>query len=113
MGAAVSVADIKVEISNKVKELQCPFVDSNFQADDRSLGSLKASVVDGVIWVRASQLGSKVLFSNDVQVQPSDVIEGSLSDCYFVAALSSICLRFDYLKSLFVNYDPSNGFAII
>ena len=47
-------------------------------------------------------------------VAPSDVVEGAVDDCWFVASASVLALRPDLVRSLFLpETDPSRGFFAV
>ncbi|XP_032870422.1 calpain-3-like [Amblyraja radiata] len=64
------------------------FVDRTFPADATSLGSMS---VPGVQWVRATQLFKHPQFFID-SFSTTDIVQGSLGDCWFLAAMSSLTL---------------------
>eukprot|EP01043_Picozoa_sp_COSAG02_P040741 COSAG02_NODE_3319_length_6948_cov_2.445759_2_plen_771_part_00 len=71
-----------------------PHTDDSIFGSDSSRGDFLAGV-QGVEWRRASDIGavsgqslSTVVFADDLD--PDDVVQGKIGDCYFLAALASL-----------------------
>lgn len=64
------------------------FVDRTFPADATSLGSMSEP---GVQWVRATKLLKNPQFFID-SFSTTDIVQGNLGDCWFLAAMSSLTL---------------------
>jgi hypothetical protein len=59
-----------------------------------------ASMGHPVVWRRPSDFGATCIFDGDTD--PNDVNEGSLGDCYFIAALSTLASSSNLVKHLFL-----------
>ena len=72
---------------NKDKDLDM-FLDKDFPANEVSIGDKKH---ENICWIRASKLqpqcAEMVLFHN---VEPNDVLQGSLGDCWLLCAISTL-----------------------
>jgi hypothetical protein len=99
------------------------FIDVSFPTDEIALG---AHVSDRITrWIRATSLfdpsedslmkgsNSANLFPINREPTPTDLIPKTSLDCAFVAACSSLCIRPDYLKSLFIAYNPFAGVCAV
>ncbi|XP_069765525.1 calpain-2 catalytic subunit-like [Narcine bancroftii] len=65
------------------------FEDPLFPADESSLGSVQDM---GIEWVRASKLFANPQFFVD-SFNTTDIVQGRLGDCWFLAAMSSLTLN--------------------
>lgn len=63
-----------------------PFIDNEFPANSNSLGSSINS--NGIQWRKVNDM---VLYSNGIE--PGDIKQGILGDCYFLASLAAIAPR--------------------
>ncbi|XP_078064393.1 calpain-2 catalytic subunit-like [Mustelus asterias] len=76
------------------------FKDPNFPAGAEALGRLKTT---GIEWIRASDLFKNPQFFVE-SISTTDICQGELGDCWFLAAMSSLTLN----ESLFAYVVPSN-----
>ena len=76
------------ELAAKYKGTEKQWTDPEFPPEDRSIGVIEN--VNTPRWKRISEILPKnpVLF--DGKVEPRDVIQGSLGDCYFLSALAAL-----------------------
>lgn len=93
------------------------FTDEAFPPDNTSLGSN-----DSVIWIRLSDLdvtlkdGKKgkvtCLFSDGIQ--PYDVCQGALGDCWLLAGLVTLCERPAFIQNCFISpsFSPFGKYTI-
>jgi calpain-15 len=96
---------------SKVIHSKQPFTDSDFPPNENSLldkelknGGLDAKSAEffsKIVWRRASELydGICEVFKKDVQ--PNDVAQGKLGDCYFLSALSALAECPGRIESMF------------
>jgi Calpain family cysteine protease len=74
-----------------------PFMDPDFPPNSSSLGPVK---VQDVEWARASEIfKSPAIFKDGIE--PNDIQQGALGDCYFLAVLSSMAEDPRDVKALF------------
>ena len=81
-------------------------VDCFFPPDRSSLGPMSdkafTEIAKNVIWQTPDQIFGKnnyVLFENSIH--PTDVQQGELGTCYFLAAVSALAENFEMLRDLF------------
>jgi len=93
----------RTEFTGIEDDLSNAFKDEDFPHDEASIGKSGTSFKCGSAeqWVRARMLGdpSEVLLFDEVR--PQDVHQGSLGDCWLMAALSCLSDHPQKLKSLF------------
>jgi len=79
------------------------FVDKDFPANDRSVGR----GMKNVIWLRAAEFtdGKPMLFCDDIE--PDDIRQGSLGDCYFLSSLSVLAEKPDRIRELFCHHEDN------
>lgn len=83
--------------------------DPDFPATDASIFMRNGKRSDeDVKWKRLTELVDNPSVFVD-GVEPGDVIQGSLGDCYFLGALSVVATRKDLLMPLFVAQYPEYG----
>ena len=92
-----------------------PWTDESFPPDRSSLYDVSIDQVDtdaynAYTWKRASDIYNP-LFIFDDGIEPSDVNQGSLGDCYFLATLSSLAEVPHRVKAMFVT-DTINSAGI-
>eukprot|EP00931_Biecheleriopsis_adriatica_P070206 TRINITY_DN43995_c0_g1_i1.p1 TRINITY_DN43995_c0_g1~~TRINITY_DN43995_c0_g1_i1.p1 ORF type:complete len:477 (-),score=73.51 TRINITY_DN43995_c0_g1_i1:116-1450(-) len=91
------------------------FVDTEFDACMSSIGApdegyevyFTPPAEENVLWVRAPLLGDTpggILFDN---VEPDDIIQGSIGDCWLMASMSCFASYPDKIKSLFSENEVS------
>ncbi|CAE7764178.1 DEK1 [Symbiodinium pilosum] len=103
------------------------FEDTEFPANDLSLGKLKGDTAAGVLhtggrteWKRASEIAGKdsddsrgaELFEGGIDA--ADLLQGALGDCWLIAALASVADRSEILQQAFLThcYDPRGKYKI-
>lgn len=82
------------------------FTDSTFPPSSRSLGNVEDLDISKVVWVRASELDPSirsVLF--DKKINPGDLMQGRLGDCWLVAALANLAEYPAAIRNTFVNLE--------
>ena len=80
-----------VSTFHRLQQTNGVFEDREFPPTGRSLGPREAA--KGYKWVRAKDLGGEyTLFESDEStlVQPEDVRQGQLGNCYFLASVSAL-----------------------
>ncbi|CDW75384.1 calpain family cysteine protease containing protein [Stylonychia lemnae] len=87
------------------------YFDKDFQPNQQSIFNLGNAVDQNriryyktLIWKRTSDLS----YSHDIRnelIEPGDVIQGTIGNCYFLSALSSLAQYPQRVLSLFVNLD--------
>ncbi len=102
-------------LQNYCEENQILFVDKEFPPEKQSLvGNPTPRDYNGqfdvIEWKRA-----KELFGNDYDIfrniEPSDILQGSLGNCYFLCSLSSLAEYPDLISRLF-DFDHKNEYGI-
>ena len=83
-----------------------PWTDPDFPPTLASLYDADADEVDEAVyksysWKRASEIYNPVYIFKD-GVEPNDINQGSLGDCYYLATLSSLAEFEDRVRALFV-----------
>lgn len=112
MGSAVGVEhDEREQLKNAIAQRSIPFSDDEFLPNDASLGTLPRKELK-VEWCRARVVCGEELFP-PFGPHSCDVMEGELSDCYIMAAASALGVRGDYLRAIFLGYNPGAGMAAI
>jgi len=91
---------VELEIYNNINEKD-QFIDTDFDANLFSIGSNEiVKNFKQISWIRASNLQpmfSKMVLFHDVE--PNDIIQGCLGDCWLLCALSSIAEFPNYYKT--------------
>jgi calpain-15 len=78
------------------------FTDKAFPAEYGSLAKGELDKFKSITWKRASEFMPKaVLFSG--LIEPRDIRQGMLGDCYFLSALISLSERLHIIRHLFEN----------
>lgn len=80
------------------------FVDPNFPAESKSIGLGIAA-----IWARPLEFCAKQPFLFVDGVEPGDVVQGQLGNCWFLGSLAIVASRVDLLSRLFVFSDSALG----
>lgn len=75
-----------------------PFLDATFPPTQESLGD--ATKIRGIEWARVSDLFQKPAIFKD-GIEPNDIQQGLLGDCYFLAVLASAAEDPKDIKALF------------
>lgn len=79
-------------------------MDSLCPADSRDAGSAK--LVDGVDWTNAGDIeglgGSGLRLFKD-GIEPNDIQQGSLGDCYFLSSLAALAEKPERIKQMFLH----------
>lgn len=77
------------------------FVDEDFPPNDNSLDGGSDRFKSAISWKRVSEeMESPSLFKE--KVEPQDIMQGMLGDCYFLAALAALAERPDRIFDLFL-----------
>ncbi|GCB78560.1 hypothetical protein scyTo_0020689 [Scyliorhinus torazame] len=87
-------------IRNRLYRDQKLFRDRKFPAGEEALGPLNKP---GIEWIRASELFTNPQFFVD-SISMTDICQGNLGDCWFLAAMSSLTLD----ENLFAYVVPSD-----
>ncbi|EDV28402.1 Calpain-5 [Trichoplax sp. H2] len=102
------------ELKKKAKESGKPFADAEFPADRSSLFVSKDKQVSGPLeWKRPTEITDNPKFFVD-GTSPSDVTQGHLGNCWFVAACASLSQEKSLVNKVIPNvgeqdYDTSDG----
>lgn len=88
------------------------FEDPDFRASEDSIGQEVIALLGGrqIVWLRPPETAGSsnpVLFKENVS--PSDVLQGSLGDCFLVSALALLTSQLRLLKSLIRPSKRQNG----
>ena len=88
----------------KLKETKEIFFDPDFPGNFNSLWGFgenkyyKKKDWENYKWLRADQLYFGKKFDVYNKINPSDIIQGNLGDCYFLSAISALAERPDRIK---------------
>lgn len=95
------------------------YTDPHFKPDNSSLGKVQCRPKD-VRWIRIPDLMTgesvkhprPVLF--DEKIEPADVCQGALGDCWLLAAFATLCERKTFIQNCFVTrtYNPFGKYTI-
>lgn len=101
LGARVGVGEATASIGASAATL---WSDPEFPASKQSLaeGSAFAGKWGDVVWRRAADIFGGEPFSMFDGIEPADIAQGELGDCYFLGALSSLAEHPERVRSLFV-----------
>jgi len=80
------------------------FEDKEFPANDHSLGSDKWGKVE---WKRASEIFGDKLKLYEGKIEPNDIKQGRLGDCYFLCCLASLAEWPERIRNLIVEKEIS------
>lgn len=101
--------------TQSVAETKESFSDPEFPATNTTIGPLTAgdNVVAGpggeIVWKRAQEFitGTPCLFET---ISPTDILQGTLGDCYLLSAISVLAEKPERIRKLFVNQgDAADG----
>jgi len=67
----------------------------------------KSYFVNDVVWLRASQIFKGVFKVFEDEIEPNDILQGGLGDCYLLAALASLAEKPERIKDLFLTQEPN------
>lgn len=119
MGSGVSQPTIKDLILNGnieeiTKNIREEYNDDTFPHNNSSIG---ADSTDEIVWLRPREFGSGKLFPNS-DPRPDQCIAGSYRNDNSVSKIlspvcSALCLRPDYLKKMFLFYNPIIGMCCL
>ena len=84
------------------------FIDDDFKADESSLGN---EIYKNTTWIRATELqpqSAKMELFHDVE--PNDILQGGLGDCWLLCALSCLAEFPNFIKNnIFITKDVSES----
>jgi len=93
------------ELLKKLESKDEHFKDKDFPASDKSIGRAMRDVV----WLRAKEFAEggeePKLFCDGIE--PNDIRQGSLGDCYFLSSLSVLAEKPERIKELFCHHIPN------
>lgn len=112
MGAVAS-CDLKARIVNGEGDLLVNSMTEIF-VDDSFPNVTSHWPTDKVIeYKRISEIGNGRIFGGLHDPTPSDFLPGLLSNPSFLAAISSLCMVPDYIKTMFIAYNSAAGCAVL
>jgi len=88
------------EIVKSLEGTDQMFTDLEFGHDEKSIGKVPNVDFSKVKWLRVSELMKKPKFVND-SIQPSDILQGVLGDCYFLSSLAALAEQDYRIKNIF------------
>ena len=98
------------ELVSKMTGTDQTFTDPDFPPNAQSLGKLDDKLLNSLTWKRIKDILPDAIFANGT-IAPSDILQGSLGDCYLLSALASLAEQDYRVKSLFPKLDINpNGF---
>jgi hypothetical protein len=79
------------EIMKSMENTNDLFTDPDFPPNEQSLGDLRAHGTNSsrIVWKRIRDIMPNAVFIKDV-IEPADILQGQLGDCYFLSALSAL-----------------------
>ncbi|KAI6189762.1 hypothetical protein M3Y97_00043700 [Aphelenchoides bicaudatus] len=107
-------AEIYKNIINFCSATNQPFIDPDFPHSIRSIGDLRALDRQDlkITWLRPENIitkeGRKYRWAIFNDPQPSDIEQGLLGNCWFMAALAIVATRPDILEKIFVTKEYSH-----
>lgn len=99
------------------------FTDPDFPPDDRAIGHVKGDTASGVTnsggvaWAKASAIaaeqGGRPAHLFEGSIEPADVLQGALGDCWLMAALACVAERPEILEQAIVSkhVDPRGKYT--
>jgi len=87
-------------IPNKIVGDETLFKDEAFDSIPSSLGRL---CKDQALWVRANQLAPNEKMALFDTIEPNDILQGGLGDCWLLSAISALAEFPTYLENIFLN----------
>jgi calpain-15 len=86
------------------------YTDPDFPPNQESLGKLDEKTLNSMEWKRIKDICPDAIFISD-KIEPGDILQGSLGDCYFLSALAALAEQEYRIKNLFPRIDMNpNGF---
>jgi hypothetical protein len=86
------------------------YSDPDFPPNEASLGSLDATLLKSLTWKRIRDIAPEAIFTND-KIEPADILQGSLGDCYLLSALAALAEQEYRIKNIFPSLTMNpNGF---
>lgn len=80
-----------------------PNLGSVFDPEDHAANA-NINIYTNIEFMRASEIfeeGEYVIFPENAQIQSSDIIQGSIGDCYFLSCLSALAAKPERIYKLF------------
>uniref|UniRef100_A0A2P2I930 Calpain family cysteine protease containing protein n=2 Tax=Hirondellea gigas TaxID=1518452 RepID=A0A2P2I930_9CRUS len=85
------------------------FVDSEFPPNDTSIGLTdKGYFSDKICWKRATEIHPPNSSLFDAGIHPTDVVQGGLGDCWFLASIACLAERPNLIKRIFKTQTVNN-----
>lgn len=105
-----------MQLYQKVKSSGSKFEDSEFPAQNQTLGdhskAKSKGLLNNTVWLRPSEI-----FKSNYQlfegIDPNDVKQGSLGVCYMLATISALAKCPKNIENLFSFYDLELGFYVL
>lgn len=94
------------EIVNFCKETQINFIDDSFPPANKSLTYTAAPFSKVSKWLRPKQIstmsGKKTAWQVFRSPRPSDIIQGTIGNCWFLSALAVVCEKPELLEKIMI-----------
>ena len=105
----------KNNVNHKVPNINkktSQFKDDGFPTSKKSLETQSSQANDNCTWKRSKEfLDNPQLYSNDIN--PSDVEQGMLGDCYFLCSLAALAQYPSLIKNCILHSDIENGHFVV
>ena len=90
--------DLSVNKFTPLSNPQAGFVDTEFDAVSKSLGK---TITVNANWMRGTHLRQKEIMTLFDKIEPNDILQGGLGDCWLLSALASLAEFPSSLKNVF------------